>query len=424
MLGVTVTAAAIVAACATRAEHRITVYYAPEENFPTVIERCADALGEGYELAYRQLPRDADGQREQLVRRLAAGDSDLDILGLDVTWVPEFAEAEWIEEWTGDHAERATEGVLDAPLETARWDGALYAATKNTNVQLLWYDEALTPEPPETWDEMLKMSAKLAERGEPHQILFTGAQYEGLVVQFNTIVASLGGRIISEDGRRVVMDEQVVAGLELLARVASSGLTHPALITAQEEDVRHAFEATDSRAAFQMNWPYVYAAMREGNPERFETMRWTTYPAVREGEPARTTIGGYHIAVSSFSQHTDEAFEAALCLRNVENQKFSAIHDGVPPTIEALYTDDTPLDPSRPVDQADNPSMATAYPMRETILEALRDAAVRPLTPAYQNVSTVTSRILSPVDRLDPEAAAQRLNDELSDALELRGVLP
>ena len=26
----------------------------------------------------------------------------MDILGLDVTWAPEFAEAGWIQEWTGD----------------------------------------------------------------------------------------------------------------------------------------------------------------------------------------------------------------------------------------------------------------------------------------------------------------------------------
>ena len=36
---------------------------------------------------------DADGQREQLVRRLAAEDSSIDIMSLDVPFVPEFAQA-------------------------------------------------------------------------------------------------------------------------------------------------------------------------------------------------------------------------------------------------------------------------------------------------------------------------------------------
>ena len=44
----------------------------------------------------QQLPNAADGQRLQLVRRLAAHDSTMDIMGLDVTWEAEFAEAGWI----------------------------------------------------------------------------------------------------------------------------------------------------------------------------------------------------------------------------------------------------------------------------------------------------------------------------------------
>jgi multiple sugar transport system substrate-binding protein len=39
------------------------------------------------------LPRGADDQRVQMVRRLAAEDESMDILGLDVTWTQEFAGA-------------------------------------------------------------------------------------------------------------------------------------------------------------------------------------------------------------------------------------------------------------------------------------------------------------------------------------------
>ena len=64
------------------------------------------------------LPRAADGQREQMVRRLAAEDDGMDVLGLDVTWTAEFAEASWIREWTGDKKSQATRAPC-APLETA-----------------------------------------------------------------------------------------------------------------------------------------------------------------------------------------------------------------------------------------------------------------------------------------------------------------
>jgi len=412
----------MVAACGSSGGTKINVYYAPEQNFQKVIDQCNAKADGRYEIVYRKLPRDADGQREQMVRRLAAGDSDLDVLGLDVTWVPEFAEAKWLEEWTGQNLQTAEEGVLQRPLETAKWNGKLFAATKNTNVQLLWYDESVTPIPPATWDEMISMSQELKNQGKPYQIVFTGAQYEGLVVQYNTIVSSAGGHILSDDGKSVVMDAGAVRGLEVLKKVASSGLAYPSVTTAQESEVQRSFESKSSQIAFELNWPFVYTAMQKGNPERAQNFRWIRYPGV-DG-PSRVTVGGYDLAVSAYSPHKPEAFDAALCLRSAESQKFSAIYDGVPPTLESIYTDEQPIDPSKPEDATSNPSMRTAYPMKEAILEALQDAAVRPLTPVYQNLSTITSKVLSPPADIDPQGTADRLRGELQKALESKGILP
>lgn len=415
-------AAPTIAACGSESGMQINVYYAPEQNFQSVIDTCNEQANGRYEIVYRKLPRDADGQREQMVRRLAAGDTDLDILGLDVTWVPEFAEAEWLAEWTGENKSDATAGVLEGPLATAMWNDRLYAATKNTNVQLLWYDKSVTPQPPETWDEMIEMARDLKERGEPYEILFTGAQYEGLVVTYNTLVASAGGQILNEDGTEVVMDDGAVRALEILKEVSSAGLTDPSLTNAQEPQVQQAFEAPDSNSAFELNWPYVYSAMRDGEFPRFENFAWARYPGV-DG-PSKVTVGGYNLAVSAYSRNKPQAFEAALCLRSAESQKFSAIRDGVPPTIESVYADARPLDPSKPEDAENNPSMATAYPMRDVILEELQDPAVRPLTVVYQNLSTITSKVLSPPADIDPDATAAELRDGLQKALDSKGVLP
>ena len=71
----------------------INLYYAPEENLHQVVDACnAQAQGR-YRISYQVLPRGADDQRTQMVRRLAAQDDGMDVLGLDVTWTPEFASA-------------------------------------------------------------------------------------------------------------------------------------------------------------------------------------------------------------------------------------------------------------------------------------------------------------------------------------------
>lgn len=150
-----------------------------------------------YRIVYNKLPRAADGQRQQMVRRLAAEDDSLDILGLDVTWAAEFAEARWIKEWTGENKRRATEGTLDVPIQTATWKGKLYAVPYNTNIQLLWYRKDLVPKPPTTWAEMLDMSRDLARQGKPHYAEIQGAQYEGLTVWFNSLINSAGGTILN-----------------------------------------------------------------------------------------------------------------------------------------------------------------------------------------------------------------------------------
>ncbi|MGN9775885.1 ABC transporter substrate-binding protein [Micromonospora sp. H33] len=404
------TLVAPMAACGTGGDGgtpTINLYYPPEQNLQKVVDDCnAQAQGR-YKIVYRVLPRQADEQRVQMVRRLAAEDTGMDVLGLDVTWTQEFASADWIREWTGENRAEAEQGTLEGPLETARYEGRLYAAPKNTNVQLLWYRKDLVPEPPKTWDQMISAAQQLKAQGKPYQVLTMGAQYEGLVVLYNTLAESAGGRILNEDGTEAVMDEGTVRALDQLQRFATSGVTSPSFSNATEDPVRLEFQS--GNGAFQVNWPFVYPALQEANPDLAKQVGWARIPGVDESTPSKVTIGGVNMAVSAYSEHPEESFEAAKCIRNEKNQKFSAINDGVPPTIESIY---------------DDPEMTEAYPMKDTILEELKEPAVRPLTPAYQSISTVTSAILSPPSAIRPEQTANELRDAIADALESKGVLP
>ena len=79
----------------------------------------------------------SDGQRQQLVRRLAAHDDSMDILGLDVTWEAEFAQAGWIVPWTGANKAAAVErharaGAADGHLEGAARRGARTTPTPSS----------------------------------------------------------------------------------------------------------------------------------------------------------------------------------------------------------------------------------------------------------------------------------------------------
>jgi multiple sugar transport system substrate-binding protein len=49
---------------------------------------------------------------------------------------------------------------------------------------------------------------------------------------------------------------------------------------------------------------------------------------------------------------------------------------------------------------------------------------VRPLTPAYQNVSIAVSHTLSPPSAIKPESSVNTISGEIDDALQSKGVIP
>jgi trehalose/maltose transport system substrate-binding protein len=415
-VGVTIVgalAAAGLAACGTSsaATGPVTLNF---YNFPDpsgavqqAVNNCSAQSHGKYTILYNKLPTAADQQRLQMARRLAAGDSSLDILGLDVTWEAEFAQAGWIKPWTGTYKQQAIQGTLKGPLQTATWRGQLVAVPYNSNTQLLWYRSDLVKTPPKTWAQMISDAEQLAKQGKPHLIEIQGAQYEGTVVWFNTLVASAGGSILNPTSTAAQLGPPAVKALSIMKQVATSPAADPSLPVQMEDQNRLAMEA--GTAAFQLNYPFVYPSMKADNPKLFKVFKWAPYPSVYPGRPARVTIGGIDLAVSSTTQHSQLAFQAALCLRNAENQLTAAIKGGLPPTLASVYN---------------NPKMQSAYPFRHLILAQVNNGAVRPKTPLYQVVSVQISHLVSPPASIDPVTTEQSLRTGINNALQGKGLTP
>ena len=366
----------------------------------TAVTNCSKQSNGKYTITYNKLPAAADDQRLQLARRLAAADSTMDILGLDVTWEAEFSQAGWILPWTGTYKQQAEAGTLKVPLQTATWKGQLVAVPYNSNTQLLWYRDDLVKTPPTTWDQMIADAEQLAKEGKPHLIEIQGAQYEGVTVWFNTLVASAGGSILTPSSANAAPGPAWMTALTTMKKLATSVAADPSLPVQMEDQNRLAMEA--GTAAFELNYPFVYPSMKADQPELFKHFKWALYPGIVPGQPARVTIGGIDLAVSKYSPNPDLAFQAALCLRDKPNQLLAATEGGLPPTLESLYSD---------------PAMFPDYPFHAEILTSLQNASVRPQTPAYQSVSIVISHHVSPPSSIDPVGTEQAMAAEINDAL-------
>jgi len=415
-VGVTIVgvlAAAGLAACGTSsaATGPVTLNFYMFNDPSGAIQQAANNCGAQshgrYTINYNVLPTSADQQRLQMARRLAAGDSSLDILGLDVTWEAEFAQAGWIRPWTGAFKQQAIAGTLKGPLQTAIWHGQLVAVPANSNTQLLWYRSDLVKTPPKTWAQMISDAEQLAKQGKPHLIQIQGAQYEGTVVWFNTLTVSAGGSILNPASTAAQLGPPAVKALSIMKQLATSAGADPSLPVQTEGPNQLAMEAGTS--AFELNYPFVYPAMKVDNPKLFKVFKWAPYPSVYPGRPARVTIGGIDYAISSTSQHPQLAFQAALCLRNAQNQLNAAVKGGLPPTLASVYN---------------NPKMQSAYPFRHLILQQVNNGAVRPKTPLYQVVSVQISHLVSPPASIVPPTTEQSLRTQINNALNGKGLTP
>jgi multiple sugar transport system substrate-binding protein len=408
-------AASLLAACGGGGGERVGgtptlnwyIFNEPSGSYAAAAADCSASSGGEYTIQIQQLPSAADDQRQQLVRRLAAKDDSMDILGLDVTWEPEFSEAGWVENWTGERRRQVEQDAVRANLDTALWKGQLVAAPFNSNTQLLWYRKDLVPSPPKTWAEMISQAEALARQGKPHHIEIQGASYEGYTVWVNAMALSAGGSILSADGQHVTLGPKAAQGISLIGRMARSPAADPSLGVQMEDQNRLAFET--GKAAFEINYPFVYPSAQANAPAIAKQMGWVEYPRVDANRPSRPPVGGIDLAVSAFSRNQSQAFDAILCLRNRDNQLRNAVKGGLPPTLASLYRDPRLIN--------------GGYPFAAEILDSLQRGGVRPKTPAYQSVSTVISTTLSPPSSVGP-AKLSELRSQLQDAIESKGLIP
>jgi multiple sugar transport system substrate-binding protein len=353
-----------------------------------------DAAGE-YQINYVKLPTDANQQRELVVRRLAAEDKDIDLIGMDVIWTAELAEAGWILPWEGEDRQAATEDKLDGPLKTVEYQGKVWGIPFTSNTQLLWYrkDEVDPPSEEITWDELIDDAASKGKGVEVQ-----GAQYEGLTVWINSMIAGAGGQIVDQNGD-VKVDESAVRAAEIEKKLADSKAAPPGMATNKEDDARLGFEG--GRSVYELNDPYIYPSAEAVGKDFQKNIGWARYPRSVPDEESRPPLGGINIGVSAFSSRPDLAFEAATCLASPEHQAVAAEKGGLPPTTESVY---------------DTPEVQKAYPFADLLRESIEAAAPRPVTPAYSDISLAIQKTYHPPDGIEPSGMEEKLRDRMEKA--------
>jgi multiple sugar transport system substrate-binding protein len=405
-----VATAVLVAACGGSSSTSKTVtlnWWAgnqPGGSFQKAAAYCSAHSDGAYKIKVNLLGTDADTQRQSLVRRLAAGDSSIDLLAMDVVWTAEFAEAKWILPFPAAQATELKRGRLAGPLKTATYKNRLYAAPGNSNTQLLWYRKSqVKGQVPKTWSQLIAEAQRLKTT-----IAYTNAQYEGTTVWFNSVVQSAGGAILNNKGD-VGLGAPALKAITILHDLAASSAANPTLPAAKEDEARQAFEVAKG-TAFEINYPFVYASAQSNTTIKGlkSDIAWAPYPSVDEGGPSRAPIGGFNWGVGAHTKHAKQAFAAATCLSSEQPERLYAQLDSLPPTLSKVY---------------DDPKFKKSYPFADLVRKQLDSAGVRPVSPLYADVSLAVYSTLSPASKLDPQSALTKLRERLQNALDSKGLL-
>jgi multiple sugar transport system substrate-binding protein len=381
--------------------------------------KCASASDGRYRIRVSGLPKDATQQREQLVRRLAARDSSIDLMSLDLPFVQEFAEAGFLRPFTEEEARELTAGVLRGPIQSALWRGKLVAAPFGANTQLLWYRKSVARKAgldpsagPVTWDQLIEAASRT---GTTVQV--QGNRYEGYMVWINALVASAGGKILEDpeagkDARPGLGSAAGRKAAAIISKLASSSAADPALSTSDEESSRAGFQS--AKGGFMVNWPYVYGAALEAVAARsldvavLEDIGWARYPRIDANEASRPPLGGIDLAIGAFSKHAELAVEATRCITSTRSQTEYMVDAKNPAARAAVY---------------DDAEVRKTFPMADLVRSSIDDSAPRPQTPYYTDVSASVVRTFHPEIAVEPDLTPERAAKLIVDVLHDRVLL-
>ena len=248
----------------------------------------------------KELPEDADAQRQQMVQNAQAQSDAFSVLNMDVVWTSEFAANQWITQIPEDKVPDLGK-LIPATVETAKYRDKLYGVPVTSDGGLLYYRKDLLTkagiaEAPKTW-----------------------------------------GEVVGKDGKPNVNTPEAKAGLDELVNGFKTGAFPKAAITYKEEESRRAFQ--DGKLLFLRNWPYVYSLANKTDGSSKIAGKFAVAPLPGKSGAGVSSLGGHDYAISSFAKNKATAIDFINFMASEERQKANIEKTSQAPTWQSLYDD-------------------------------------------------------------------------------------
>ncbi len=320
----------------------------------------------GHKVSLVTMPPSSSEQFSQYRLWLAAGNKDVDVYQTDVVWAPQLADqfvdlTEAAKDVVGQH--------FPSIIASQTVNGRLVALPAFTDAPALYYRKDLLEKygkaPPKTWDELAATAKEIQEKeraagqADLWGYVFQGNAYEGLTCNaLEWIKSSGGGQIVEPDGTISINNEKAAAAIDRIKGWIGT-ISPQGVLAYQEEESRGVWQTGNS--VFMRNWPYAYALGNGDDSAVKGKFAVAPLPTATDGDQPSSTLGGWNVAVSKYSEDQEAAIALVKFLSSAEVQKRRAIELSNLPTVAALY-DDPEVAKAQPFMPAWKPIFESAVP--------------------------------------------------------------
>jgi multiple sugar transport system substrate-binding protein len=345
-----------------------------------------------------EFPEAADQQRNQFIQRQRAKSADCDVFEEDVVWTAEFASQKWIYDMT-PYVEQRKDEFVPSTLASIHYEDKYWGVPRVTDSGFLYYRTDQVDTVPTTWQQVYDQASK----GDG--IVYQGASYEGLTLNFLELAYAAGGKFLSDDGKKPEINSpENLKALQFMIDGIKNGAAPKAVTTYMEQESNNYFLA--GKATFMRNWPYVYAIDQAEGSKVKGKFKVVPYPAFEGGGKA-SILGGHNMVISTFSKNPGGALKLVDYFTSEEVMKRAAGKYSKAPTLKVTYED---------------PSIKKGekgLPFLDELKIAVEQAKPRPVSPVYTQLSQAIYKNVNEAlsGATDPASALKKANSDMEKAL-------
>jgi multiple sugar transport system substrate-binding protein len=362
------------------------------------------------QIDYQEQGATTQDLHDKFVTVAGAKDSSVDIVSMDVPYVPEFAAAGWTisvdEILPKDEQAKFSQGTLHG----ATYEGKLGGVPWWNNGPGLYYRKDLfaakSLNPPKSYDDLLN-AAKTLQTADIAGFAMQLPQNEGGIINWMEYLWGYGGDLV-DDKLNVVVD-QGTAGVDGMQKIVDfvykdKIIPEAALQFKLGADVMNLFRG--GKAAMIRLW-FSNVGDLYKDDSAIKTEQWNVAPLPsKDGTKSGPgCLGDWNLGVSKFSTKQKEALEAVRILTNYDSQRLRFLDGGFLPSRQAVF---------------DDPDIQKKYPYAKAAQASFDNLKPRPVTPFYPDMS---ANAIQPAfgqamaRQITPDQAIKQMADKMRQIL-------